>query len=81
MAITRERAREILDAVPDDRLDDAAAALEPLVDPMLLVLMNAPEDDEPLTDEDREAIAEGVAEYRRGDFIGAAEAKRRHGIS
>jgi hypothetical protein len=48
-----------------------------LVDPMLVVLANAPEDDEPLTDEDREA----VAEHRRGEFISAAEAKRRHGIA
>ena len=81
MATTREHILELLDAIPDERLDAAAAALEPLADPMLVALMNAPEDDEPLTDEDREAIAEGVAEYRRGDYVSAADAKRRHSIS
>jgi hypothetical protein len=69
MAITRERARELLDAVPDDRLSEAAAALEPLIDPMLAVLLNAPEDDEPLTDEDLAAIAEGKADVERGDVV------------
>jgi len=81
MAITREQARELLDAVPDERLDAAVAALEPLADPMLVVLMNAPEDDEPLTDEDRAAIAEGKADIARGDVVSADEMKRRFGIA
>jgi len=81
MAITREQARELLDAVPDDRLSEAAAALEPLADPMLVVLLNAPEDDEPLTDEDRAAIAEGKADIARGDVVSADEMKRRFGVA
>ncbi len=80
MAVTRERARELLEAVPDDRLDDAAAALEPLADPMLMVLMNAPEDDEDLTDEDLAAIAEGEADIARGDVVSSEDVKRRFGI-
>jgi len=81
MAITREQARELLDAVPDDRLADVAAALEPLVDPMLVMLMNAPEDDETLTDEDLAAIAEGKADIERGDIVSANDMKRRFGIA
>ena len=77
MAITREQARELLEAVPDDRLDAAAAALEPLIDPMLVALMNAPEDDEPLTDEDLAVIAEGKADIERGDIVSAEDMKRR----
>ena len=69
MAMTRDRLRELLDAVPDDRLADAALALEPLVDPMLAVLLNAPLDNEPVTDEDRAAIAEGKADVERGDLV------------
>jgi len=81
MAITRDQARELLDAVPDDRLADVAAALEPLVDPMLVMLMNAPEDDETLTDEDLAAIAEGKADIERGDIVSANDMKRRFGIA
>ncbi len=36
-------------------------------DSLLDVLMNAPEDDEPLSDEDLAAIAEGKAAVLRGD--------------
>ena len=38
-------------------------------DPLLDVLMNAPEDDEPLTAEDLAAIAEGKAAADRGDVV------------
>ncbi len=69
MAMTRDRFRELLDAVPDERLTDAAMALEPLVDPLLAVLLNAPLDDESLTDEDRAAIAEGEADVERGNVV------------
>jgi hypothetical protein len=40
MATTREHLRKLLDALPDDRLDEARAAL---------TLLNMPEDDEPVT--------------------------------
>jgi hypothetical protein len=57
------------------------AALEPLVDPMLAMLTNAPEDDEPLSEEDRASLAEGAAAYQWGEAISSNEARRRHGIS
>jgi len=63
------------------QLEPADAANGPADDPMIAMLDAAPEDNEPLTDEDREAIAEGVREYRGGEFVSAAEAKRRHGIT
>ena len=81
MAITREQARELLDAVPDDRLEAAVAALEPLVDPMLTMLLRVPEDDEDLSDEDLAAIAEGEADIAHGDVINSRDMKRRFGIS
>lgn len=81
MAVTREQARELLDAVPDDRLEAAVAALEPLVDPMLTMLLSASEDDEDLSDEDLEAIAEGEADIARGDIVSAQDVKRRFGIA
>ena len=69
MAITRERLRALVDTVPDDRLDDAATALHALADPILLAFLNAPDDDEPTTDEDLVAIAEGNAAYERGEAV------------
>lgn len=54
-----------------DNLDEEQAArlLRIVGDPLELSLMLAPLDDEPLTDEDKAAIAEGEAAYRRGDWV------------
>ena len=60
MTTTREQLRKLLDQLPDDRLDEARAAL---------VLLNVPEDDEPLTDAELESIREGRAAYTRGEAI------------
>ncbi len=69
MPITRDRLRELVDALPPDRLTDAATALTPMVDPLIVALLNAPDDDEPLTDEDRAAIVEGKVDVERGDVV------------
>ena len=65
----RERIRELVDALPEDRLTEAEAALAALADPVVLAFLDAPEDDEPLTDADRAAIAEGRADVARGDVV------------
>lgn len=71
MATTREQLRALLEQVPDDRLDEARAAL---------ALLNVPEDDEPLTDEELESIREGRIAYARGETIPHDEAMRRLGL-
>jgi len=50
----------MLDTLPEDRLDEASAAI---------ALLNVPDDDEPTTAEDDAAIARGRAAYRRGEAI------------
>ena len=45
-------------------------------DPMLELLDNAPLDDEPLPDEDEEAIRVARAEIQRGEVFSADEVKR-----
>lgn len=60
MATTRDQLRKMLDDIPDDRLDEAGAAL---------TLLSVPEDDEPLTDEELESIREGRVAYARGEAI------------
>jgi hypothetical protein len=75
--IARSDLHSILDAIPEDRLSDARSALEALADPVLLVFLTAPEDDEPLTLEDVAAIEEGKADIARGDVIPYADVERR----
>ncbi len=67
--IAREDVHTILDAIPEERLAAAREALTALADPVLLALLSAPEDDEPLTDEDLEALAEGRADAAAGRTI------------
>ncbi len=71
--IARDELHAILDAVPEDRLSAAREALAALVDPVLLALLNAPEDDEPLTDQDLAALAEGRADQEYGRTISLDE--------
>ena len=71
MPTTRERLREMVDTLPEDRLDEAAVALRALT---------IPEDDEPVTDEDLEAIRAGREEYLRGELIPHDVAMREIGL-
>jgi hypothetical protein len=50
------------------------------LDPVTLSLLNAPVDDEPLTEEDLKAIAEADEDIRRGDVMTTDELKRRLGL-
>ena len=54
-----------------DDLDEEQAVrlLQIVSDPLERSLMLAPLDDEPLTEEEKSAIAEGEAAYRRGDWV------------
>jgi hypothetical protein len=54
-----------------DDLDEEQAArlLQIVSDPLERSLMLAPIDDEPLTEEEKAAIAEGEVAYRRGDWV------------
>jgi hypothetical protein len=56
----------LLDAAPDDTLDAARRALEPLADPFLLMLADAPTDDEPELDEERVAVREARDDIAAG---------------
>ena len=71
----RERAHKVLDAVPDDRLDEALTALEALEDPVVAAFRDAPEDDEPLTPEEEAAITEANADIAAGRTISLEELK------
>jgi hypothetical protein len=75
--LAREDLHTLLDAIPEQQLPAIRAALERLADPVLLAFLMAPEDDEPLTDEDIAAIEEGKADIARGDMSSLDEVERR----
>jgi hypothetical protein len=67
--IARDELHTILDAIPDDRLNAAREALAQLADPVVLAALNAPLDDEPLTDEELESLVEAQGELERGELV------------
>jgi hypothetical protein len=76
----REAVRALVDAVPDSLLAEARAALELLVHSPAPGFPDVPEDDEPITPEDLEAIREGHEEYLRGELIPHDVAMREIGL-
>ena len=76
--IARDELHTLLDAIPGERLADARAALADLAGPVWLALTTAPEDDEPVTDEDVQAMAEGEEDARLGRTISLDEFVRRY---
>jgi predicted transcriptional regulator len=77
---TKERLHELVNELTEE---EAARALEFVEqeheDPLLRAIANAPEDDEPLTADDQEAIAEGRADISAGRLIPLEEIKRELG--
>ncbi len=71
--LARDDLHTLLDAIPEDRLADVRTALTQLADPVLLALLTAPEDDEPVTEEDLAALAEARAARERGETIPLGE--------
>ena len=63
---TKEALHRLIDAIPEQELDKARQALEPLADPFLFALANAPIDDEPETEEERAAVAEAREDVAHG---------------
>lgn len=68
---TKEKLHRLLDTLPEPAWEEAEQLLEELqqraTDPLLRALAAAPEDDEPETEAEREAIAEARAAVARGE--------------
>ena len=71
---------QVVDALPDRELHAALRYMEYLrdvgSDEFVRALMEAPEDDEPMTAEEAQGADEAWQEYLRGEAITAEEAKR-----
>jgi hypothetical protein len=66
---TKADLHQLIDALPDMALDEAGRRLAALEDPVLAAFMSAPDDDEPVTDEDLAAIAEAEESIAREGTI------------
>ena len=82
MSDTRQHAHELIHHIPETQLSAAAGSLEKILDPVTLALLNAPIDDEPVTDEERAEIAEADERFKRNGDKGIPhdEAMRRLGL-
>lgn len=58
MSDTRQHVHELIDRLPPAELTALETILQSMVDPVSRKLALAPFDDEPFTDEDRQAVAE-----------------------
>jgi hypothetical protein len=65
----RENVHQIVDTLPDERLDDVLDYLAELSEP-----------DEPLSEETRAAIEEGLGDIRNGRMIALEEYRRTRGL-
>ncbi|MBI3964491.1 MAG: hypothetical protein HY329_02560 [Chloroflexi bacterium] len=77
---TRADLYRLIDDLPDDQLEEARLRLDDLTAGKLVTWDKAPIDDEPETDAERAAVAEGRAALARGDVFPLEEARRRLGL-
>jgi hypothetical protein len=75
---TRDAVLHLVEELPDALLEEALRRLTALRDdPVLRAYLEAPEDDAPETEEEREAWAEAEADVAAGRVIPHAEVRRR----
>jgi hypothetical protein len=82
MSDTRQHAHELIDQLPETQLAALVGLLESIVDPVTTVLRNAPIDDEPESEEERQAVAEAHDWLKNngGKGVPHEEAMRRLGL-
>ena len=78
----KDRLHELIDALPESKVEAANKYLESLVgeDAFLEALRNAPEDDEPLTADELKAIEEGRKAVARGETPPLEDVRREFGL-
>jgi hypothetical protein len=78
----RQNAHELIDRLPETQLSALVGLLEMIVDPVGVALRNAPMDDEPEMEEEKQAVAEARVwlQRRGGRGIPHEEAMRRLGL-
>jgi hypothetical protein len=77
----REQAHQLLNAVPDEKISKVRRLLASIVDPLAVALANAPVDDEPLTEEEAQAMAEARKSLDGGEGIPHEEILKEFGLT
>lgn len=82
MSDPRQHAHQLIDRLPETQLSALVGLLETIVDPVAAALRNAPIDDEPETEEEKQAVAEARDWLKRngGKGVPHQEAMRRLGL-
>jgi len=82
MTKTRQHAHQLIDRMPETQLSALVGFLESVVDPNETTLRDAPFDDEPETEAERDAVAQARASLQRngGKGVPHTEAMRRLGL-
>ena len=82
MTAPRQQAHELIARMPETQLSALVGLMETIVDPVATALRNAPLDDEPETEEEKQAVAEARVWLQRngGKGIPHEEAMRRLGL-
>lgn len=79
---TKERLHELVDELSEPEAKRALKLVEKEhEDPVIAAFRDAPEDDEPWTEEDEAAAAEGRADIAAGRTVSMEEIKREFGLS
>ena len=80
----KDRLHSLVDGLPESEVPAAERFLEYLrlagTDPVLHTLLTAPEDDEPETPEEREAVAEARRDIASGNVFSLEEVRRELGL-
>jgi hypothetical protein len=82
-AKAKERLYRLIDQIPEAEVHTAERFLEYLTtadDPVLRALMTAPEDDEPVTPEEEEAVREALEDIEAGRVHSLEEVKQELGL-
>ncbi len=80
---TRETLHKLVDLLPESEWEAARRVLEERLskhDPVLRAFLNAPEDDEPETEEERADVDEAYEAIARGEVISDEELRRELGL-
>lgn len=81
---TKTKLHELVDALPESEVHTAGRFLEFLIgtarDPLMQALLNAPEDDEPVTEADSKAIEEAEQDIGEGRTKSLDDVMREFGL-
>ena len=70
MSDTRQHAHELIDRLPETQISAVVGYLESMVDPDKATLQNAPFDDEPETEAERQAVGQARTSLQKNSGKG-----------